>query len=86
MPAFENLRDGLVRTTYENGYTVSVAFHSGAYSDNGETTAEVAIFGPDGEFYRLPHDTDDVIGNLSPEGVLAVHLFVARLPVSTEED
>ena len=79
MNAFHNMRDGLTRTVYANGYSVSVAFHKHSYSNGGKTTAEVAVFNPDGDFYRMPGESDDVIGHQTPEQVLALSVKVALL-------
>jgi len=79
MRAFKNERDGLTCTTFANGFSVSVAFHSGAYCDGGKTTAEVAVFGPDGEFHRMPGENDDVISHQTADQVLAISIRVANL-------
>jgi hypothetical protein len=39
--------------TFANGCTISVMFGKHSYSDQGETTAEVAIWDKDGNWYLL---------------------------------
>ena len=70
--------DGLIQTTYANGYMVSVAIHQYAYSDDGFSTAEVAVIGKDGEFFKMP-GCEDVIPFQTPEQVLAIHVAVALM-------
>jgi hypothetical protein len=62
--------------TFENGYTISVQFSKTNYSDGGETTAEIAAWGPDGQWLKLS-DHDDVRGWCSPDEVLEVMNMVA---------
>ena len=62
--------------TFKNGYTVSVQFNKRNYSDGGETTAEMAAWGPDGEWVKLS-EHDDVRGWCSPDEVLEVMNMVA---------
>ena len=66
---------------FDNGYTVSVQFGRGTYSDQGETTAEVAAWSPepDQPWVKLS-DHDDVRGHCSPEDVLYIMNMVAALP------
>jgi hypothetical protein len=45
-------KDGF-QMTFENGFTVSIVFGKYTYSDNGETTAEVAVWDKDGYWYVL---------------------------------
>lgn len=72
--------------TYKNGYTVSVQFGPGTYSDNysadigeddevsgsrGSSTAECAVWANDGEM--IPHksfDGNTVGGRMTPDEVL----------------
>jgi len=44
--------------TFANGFTVSVVFGKYTYSDEGETTAEVAVWDKDGYWYVL-NDEDN---------------------------
>jgi len=50
-------QDGF-KMTFANGFTVSVAFGKYTYSDEGETTAEVAVWDKDGFWYVL-NDEDN---------------------------
>ena len=65
------------RMTFPNGYGVSVAMGKGTYCDQGATTAEVAVIAPHGEFHRMPGESDDVIGHMTPEQVLSLMNEVA---------
>jgi hypothetical protein len=62
--------------TFKNGYTMSVQFGKTNYSDGGVTTAEIAAWGPDGQWLKLS-DHDDVRGWCSPDEVLEVMNMVA---------
>jgi hypothetical protein len=62
--------------TFKNGYTISVQFSKTNYSDGGETTAEIAAWGPDGKWMKLS-EHDDVRGWCSPDDVLEVMNKVA---------
>ena len=53
---------------FNNGYEVSVQFGTYNYSDNGQTTAEVAVFDPEGDLVKLA-ENNDVLGRVSPEKV-----------------
>ena len=73
------IREGLYRFPLRNGFSLSVATHKDAYRSAG--TAEVAAFGPDGEFDNLALqelvvdqrcDRDDVIGGVPLEDVLFI--------------
>ncbi len=70
----------LFKMTFLNGYTVSVAFGENSFSDKGRTTAEIAIWDADGNWYMAQTgDVDlplvkidngtDVISNCTPEVV-----------------
>lgn len=60
----------VARIPLSNGYVLSVVFHEGTYCDGGKTTAETAVFRPDGEF--LYHVTgDQVEGHQTPAQVFA---------------
>ena len=77
--------------TFPNGYTVSVQFGAGNYSDNyslgimeyygkpvpPSSTAETALIGPDGEF--VEYKGDDVQGRQTPEDVLELLNYAASL-------
>jgi hypothetical protein len=62
--------------TFKNGYTISVQFSKTNYSDGGETTAEIAAWGPDRKWMKLS-EHDDVRGWCSPDEVLEVMNMVA---------
>jgi hypothetical protein len=62
--------------TFKNGYTISVQFGKGNYSDKGETTAEIAAWGPDGEWMKLG-EGDTVRGWCTPDEVLDYMKLVA---------
>jgi hypothetical protein len=54
------------KKTFDNKYTISVVTGEGFYGDINEndfsnSTFEVAVFDPNGDFVRL-HEHDDVIG------------------------
>jgi hypothetical protein len=53
---------------FGNGYEISVQFGQVNGCDGGKTTAEVAVFDPEGQFVRLSDD-DDVLYNVTPERV-----------------
>jgi hypothetical protein len=58
------------RIPLANRYSVSVVFHAGTYSDGGKTTAETAVFRPDGKFL-YSHDAGQVEGYQTPAQVFA---------------
>ena len=62
---------------FENGYTISVQFGKGNYSDQGETTAEVAAWGPDRKWVKLS-EYDDVRGWCTPNEVLEIMNQIAN--------
>jgi hypothetical protein len=62
--------------TYPNGYTISVQWGVGTYST--ETTAEVAIIDPAGNFYPIS-EKDSVIGWQTPTEIITLMIFAARL-------
>ena len=66
--------------TFNNGYTVSVQFNKHTYSDGGETTAEVAAWGPDSKWIKLS-EYDEVKGHCSPEDVLEIINMIANRPM-----
>lgn len=80
--------------TFANGHTVSVQFGPGNYSDNynlsfsqhlskradlSSATAEVAAWGPGGNWHHLG-DGDDVVGYVKPDDILAILVRIAALP------
>jgi len=58
---------------FNNGYEISVQFGGYHHCDRGETTAEVAVFNPDGDLVPLlgkfAWQKDDVLGYATPEKV-----------------
>lgn len=79
--------------TFENGYTVSVQFGAGNYSDNyslgimdyygkpvpPSSTAETALIGPNGGF--VDYNDDLVQGRQSPEDVLKLLNYASSIVV-----
>jgi hypothetical protein len=63
--------------TFKNGYTMSVQFGKGNYSDRGKTTAEIAAWGPDRVWVKLS-EHDDVRGWCSPDEVLEIMNQIAN--------
>lgn len=60
------------KMTFANGYTVSVAFGSFNYCDQGETTAEVWAWDKANKPISVPGFSEgDVVGHLTPDRVLA---------------
>lgn len=57
---------------FDNGYSVSMAMGHGTYcseSDDGYTTIECAVIGPNDKFYRMPDWDDDVRGWMTADQV-----------------
>ena len=77
--AFSNIRQDLFQIRFENGYMVSVAFGPGNYANKGQTTAETAVIAPDGEFFRVPGESDDVMGHQTPADVLDLMRYASSL-------
>ena len=88
---FTNNRPGGFAIQFDNGYTVSVVFAAGSYSDNGRNynfdevipaaseNCETAVIKPDGEFLRREGDNDDVRGWQTPQEVADTLSWVATL-------
>jgi len=74
--ATQNEHNNGFHMTFKNGYTISVQFSKTNYSDGGETTAEIAAWGPDRKWLKLS-EHDDVRGWCSPDDVLEVMNMVA---------
>jgi hypothetical protein len=74
--ATQNEHNNGFHMVFKNGYTMSVQFSKTNYSDGGVTTAEIAAWGPDGQWLKLS-DHDDVRGWCSPDEVLEVMNMVA---------
>ena len=54
--------------TFGNDATISVIFGKHTYSDQGETTAEVAVWDKDGDWYILNEDDNHNSLIKSPDG------------------
>jgi len=77
-----------IHLTFDNGYTISIQFGSGNYCDNksiaygeipdGANTAEVAAWGPGGEWMELG-ENDKAIGWQSPNDILNTMLKVSKM-------
>tara|TARA_R110000822_G_C15324121_1_gene493997 strand:+ start:1953 stop:2222 length:270 start_codon:yes stop_codon:yes gene_type:complete len=74
--------------TFSNGYTLSVAFGEHSYSDQGESTAEVAAwhYGEDhwlafegGTWQQLPQGETSVLGHQTPEQVAHHIKIISKL-------
>ncbi len=84
--------------TFENGWTVSVQFGPGNYCDNydrfrigeedeeageaGSSTAECAVWGPDGEMVEYPGWGETVSNRSSAEEVLELLKWAANQETS----
>jgi hypothetical protein len=76
--------------TFGNGFTVSVMFGKHSYSDQGETTAEVAVWDQNGDWYILNEednhnslikypDGSEVIGHCTSDLVASIMNFAKNL-------
>ncbi len=54
---------------FKNGWTVSVQWHKGAYSDDDNTTAEIAAWDKDNNWFVFERNVDTVKGWQTPEEV-----------------
>lgn len=71
------------RMTFANGCTVSVAFGSCNYCDQGKTTAEVWAWDKANEPVSVPgFSNGNVAGHLTPDQVLAYMNAVQQLEVN----
>lgn len=74
-----NARDGEWNSgfcmKFKNEYSISVQFGVSNYCDRGETTAEIAVFSPVGEFIHFRGD--DVIGHITSDTVATIIGLVA---------
>jgi len=82
--------------TFENGYTVSVQFGPGNYSDNyglsimdyygkpvpPSSTAETALLDPSGNFVK--YKGDDVQARQTPEDVLELLNYAANIVIERD--
>ena len=85
--AFSSTSKGF-QVTFSNGYTLSVAFSEHSYSDQGESTAEVAAwhYGEDHwlafereTWERIPDGESAVLGNQTPEQVARHMEIISKL-------
>ena len=76
--------------TFANGYTISVQFGSGTYSDRGLSTAEVAAWNkkgnwvywtdaPDKKWVTLHKNDSDVMSNVEPEELAEMMYELSKL-------
>jgi len=63
---------------FKNGWTVSVQWHEGAYSDEENKTAEIAAWNKDDVWYDFGHDT--VKGWQTPEDVASFIKMISEKP------
>lgn len=86
-PGFSTMKtsfnDGF-HMTFENGWTISVQFGKSNYiadreHDGHSINAEIAAWGPDGEWYYFPDSNDQVLGWQSPNQVLEWMNFFANM-------
>jgi len=74
---FEDTRDGF-HITFANGWTVSVQWHKYAYSNENNSTAEIAAWDSNGDWYR--HSNGDTVeGWASPERVAEFVSEISKL-------
>lgn len=75
--AFLSYHSGFIMT-FSNGYTFSVSFRERSYSDQGETTAEVAVWHSkedhwlcfeDGAWEVVPEGRSAVLGHQTPDQI-----------------
>ena len=76
--------------TFQNGCTISVQFIKSTYSDQGETTAEVAVWDKDDNWYVLNEEDNhmslikvyqcsDVIGHCTTDLVASIMELTRKL-------
>jgi hypothetical protein len=75
--AFISHHSGFIMT-FSNGYTISVSYSERSYSDQGETTAEVAVWHSkedhwlafeDGAWVIVPDGHSEVLGHQTPDQI-----------------
>jgi hypothetical protein len=64
--------------TFENGYSVSVQFGKSSYSNEGVSTAEIAAWGPDGNWVKI-NQYDEVKPHCTPEEMLDIMNSVSKI-------
>jgi hypothetical protein len=73
---------------FSNGYSVSIAYGEGSYSDAKNRTenldelnsVEVAVFDPNGDFVPFQSTTDQVLGYVTPDMVADILAWTKNLP------
>jgi hypothetical protein len=74
--------------TFSNGYTFSVSFSERSYSDQGETTAEVAawhskedhwLYFQDGAWVIVPEGRSAVLGHQTPDQIASHMEIISKL-------
>jgi len=74
--------------TFSNGYTISVSFRERSYSDQGETTAEVAVwhskedhwlYFEDGAWVIVPEGRTAVLGHQTPDQIASHMVLISKL-------
>ena len=75
-----------IQITLSNGVLVSVIFGFGSYSDQGETTAEVAVIDREGNWYVFSNgklvpcpDGSDVNGYIKPDELVDIMYLAKQL-------
>jgi hypothetical protein len=76
--AIQNELNSGFTMTFENGLTVSVQFGTINHCDSGETTAEVAAWGPNFEWINLSEHSP-IKMHCSPNDVLEVMNRISKL-------
>jgi hypothetical protein len=74
--------------TFSSGYTISVSFSEFSYSDQGETTAEVAVWHSkedhwlcfeDGAWVIVPEGHSAVLGHQTPDQIASHMEIISKL-------
>ena len=74
--------------TFSNGYTISVSFREFSYSDQGETTAEVAVWHSkedhwlsfeEGAWVIVPDGHTAVLGYQTPDQIASHMEIISKL-------
>jgi len=74
--------------TFSSGYTISVSFSEFSYSDQGETTAEVAVWHSkedhwlcfeDGAWVIVPDGHSAVLGHQTPDQIASHMEIISKL-------
>ena len=67
--AVENEFHNGFQMKFENGWTISVQFGRGNYNDKDNSTAEIAIWDGEGNWYDFPDDGQQVKGWVNADEV-----------------